>query len=49
MTVIQADVPSASKMSNGQEILLNAELKDRDQFVSCSVSCDDIGEGMRAP
>ncbi|RAH47164.1 putative DEAD/DEAH box DNA helicase (Mer3) [Aspergillus brunneoviolaceus CBS 621.78] len=39
---------SASKMSNGQEILLNAELKDRDQFVSCSVSCDDIAGTLRS-
>ncbi|OJJ98050.1 hypothetical protein ASPACDRAFT_31738 [Aspergillus aculeatus ATCC 16872] len=39
---------SASKMSNGQEILLSAELKDRDQFVSCSVSCDDIAGTLRS-
>ncbi|PYH46886.1 putative DEAD/DEAH box DNA helicase (Mer3) [Aspergillus saccharolyticus JOP 1030-1] len=39
---------SASRMSNGQEILLSAELKDKDQFVSCSVSCDDIAGTSRS-
>ncbi|RAL09680.1 putative DEAD/DEAH box DNA helicase (Mer3) [Aspergillus homomorphus CBS 101889] len=39
---------SASKMANGQEILLSAELKDKDQFVSCYVSCDDIAGTLRS-
>ncbi|RAH84441.1 P-loop containing nucleoside triphosphate hydrolase protein [Aspergillus japonicus CBS 114.51] len=39
---------SANKVSNGQEILLSAELTDKDQFVSCSVSCDDIAGTLRS-
>ncbi|PYI11603.1 DEAD/DEAH box DNA helicase [Aspergillus sclerotiicarbonarius CBS 121057] len=39
---------SASKMSNGQEILLGAELKSADQVVTCYAMCDDIAGTMRS-
>ncbi|RAL03824.1 putative DEAD/DEAH box DNA helicase (Mer3) [Aspergillus ibericus CBS 121593] len=39
---------SASNLSNGQEILLGAELKSAGQFVTCYAMCDDIAGTMRS-
>ncbi|PWY94468.1 P-loop containing nucleoside triphosphate hydrolase protein [Aspergillus sclerotioniger CBS 115572] len=39
---------SASKMSNGQEILLAADLKSAGQFVTCYAMCDDIAGTTRS-
>ncbi|GKZ45637.1 sec63 [Aspergillus brasiliensis] len=40
--------PVASKMPNGQEILLSAELKSAGQSVTCYAMCDDIAGTMRS-
>lgn len=35
---------SASKLQDGVDVILIAEIKDADQHVVCHVMCDDIGE-----
>ncbi|PWY88402.1 DEAD/DEAH box DNA helicase [Aspergillus heteromorphus CBS 117.55] len=39
---------SATKLPNGQDILLGAELKGAGQFVTCYAMCDDIAGTMRS-
>lgn len=34
---------SASKIHNGHEVLLIAELKSADQHINCYAMCDEIG------
>ncbi|PGH33745.1 ATP-dependent DNA helicase HFM1/MER3 [[Emmonsia] crescens] len=38
---------SASKLQNGHDILLSAELTDAYQYISCFIMCDDIAGTMR--
>ncbi|KLJ06907.1 hypothetical protein EMPG_17602 [Blastomyces silverae] len=38
---------SATKLQNGHDILLNAELTDVYQYISCFVMCDDIAGTLR--
>jgi hypothetical protein len=35
---------SASKLQDGVDVTLIAEIKSTDQYVVCHVMCDDIGE-----
>ncbi|KAL5355153.1 Sec63 Brl domain-containing protein [Aspergillus floccosus] len=39
---------SGSKLQNGHEILLNAEMKANDQHITCHVMCDDIAGTLRS-
>lgn len=35
---------SASKIGQGEDVLFTASLFDHEQFISCHVMCDEIGE-----